>query len=366
MIRVLGLCSYPVESAATRFRLAQFVEPLAEAGIRMDISPLLNGGQFSNLYTPRNIPAKFLGLIGPILGRAALVRTIRQYDLIFVQREAMFFGPAVFEWVYRTVGRAPMVLDLDDATYVHYVSPSYGRLASYLKFFGKTDQLIRASAVVTCGNRFIADYVTSMGTKAVVIPTVVDTDKFRPVDRGNGVPVIGWIGTHSTFPFLEWLFPVLERLATKHRFVLKIVGAGRSDVSLEGIETINLPWELDGEIANFQSLDIGLYPMTLSGAASQEWLQGKSGFKAIQYMAVGTPFVMSPIGVAAELGEPGVTHFNVESTEDWYTRLDQLLSDANLRSRMGAAGRQHSLENFTIQRQADLLAKTLKEACGLT
>lgn len=362
MIRVLGLCSYPVESAATRFRLAQFVEPLAEAGIELEVSPFLNGRQFSKLYTHGNVPAKLSGLISPLLKRAILIRKVREYDLIFVQREAILFGPALFEWLYRKIGRIPMVLDLDDATYVHYVSPSYGRLGSYLKFFGKTDKLIKASAVVTCGNRFIADHVRSKGVKAVVIPTVVNTDEFKPVTKLNDVPVIGWIGTHSTFPFLEWLFPVLEQLAKKHRFVLKVVGSGESEISLKGIQTINLPWQLSAEVGHFQSLDIGLYPMTLSNSANKEWLQGKSGFKAIQYMAIGIPFVMSPIGAASEIGEPGVTHFNADSAEDWYTRLEQLLLDPSLRSTMGRAGRQHSLENFTVQRQANLLAKTLKES----
>ena len=361
-MRVLGLSSYPVEAAATRFRLAQFVEPLSELGIELDIRPFLNRDQFTNMYAPGRSVEKMLGVVPAAFRRMSLIGSVRNYDLLLVQREAMFFGPAVFEWLYRAVGRMPMVLDLDDATYVRYVSPSYGQLASRLKFFGKTDNLIRSSTVVSCGNRYIADHVESLGTKAVVIPTVVPTDVFRPSEKQNAVPVVGWIGTHSTFPFLKWLFPVLESLAKKHRFQLRIVGAGVNDMSLAGIEVVNLPWELDREVEDFQSIDIGLYPMTLSASASHDWLMGKSGFKGIQYMAVGVPFVMSPIGVTAELGEPGTTHFNATTHEDWYTHLDKLLSDEDLRSRMGKAGRQYSLNKFTVGRQAEILANTLRGA----
>ena len=46
--------------------------------------------------------------------------------------------------------------------------------------FGKTNDLIRWAKVVTCGNRSIAEYVTSRGGRARVIPTVVDTERFRP------------------------------------------------------------------------------------------------------------------------------------------------------------------------------------------
>ena len=360
-MKVLALCSYPVEAAATRFRLAQFVEPLSKFGIELDVHPFLSGSQFQKLYSGRPIENLF-GVVSPALRRISLIPAARRYDLLLVQREAMFFGPAVFEWLYRGVGGIPMVLDLDDATYVRYVSPSYGRLGSYLKFFGKTDKLIRSSALVTCGNRYIAQYVESLGQKAVVIPTVVDTDVFRPVEKHNEIPVLGWIGTHSTFPFLEWLFPVLESLARRHRFELRVVGAGVDKISVNGVNVSNLPWKLDREVEDFRSIDIGLYPMTLSSSASNEWLLGKSGFKAIQYMAVGVPFVMSPIGVASELGAPGVTHLNAATSDDWYTHLDKLLSDEGLRSRMGRAGRQHSLKEFTVGRQAELLAETLKEA----
>ena len=361
-MRVLGLSAYPIEAAATRFRLAQYVRPLAESGIQLDVSPFLTGSQFSNLYTPGQGASRLNGLGSSIVKRIAQVGTIRDYDLLFVQREAMLVGPAIFEGLYRFIGKMPMVLDLDDATYVRYISPSYGRLGSYLKFFGKTDKLIKASRVVTCGNSYIAEYVQSLGKETVVIPTVVDTDEFKPSPKSNEVPVVGWIGTHSTFPFLEWLFPVLEELAVKHRFQLKIVGAGRTHITLKGVEVISSPWELGREVEEFQSLDIGLYPMTLSDSANEKWLLGKSGFKAIQYMAVGVPFVMSPIGVAADLGEPGKTHFNASSERDWYTQLEKLLSDSELRLRMGEAGRQHSLENYTVEQQAKLLASTFREA----
>ena len=66
--------------------------------------------------------------------------------------------------------------------------------------------------------------------------------------------------------------------------------------------------------------------------------------------------------LAAELGEAGTTHFNATTEDDWYTHLDKLLSDEELRSQMGNAGRQHSLNNFTVARQAELLASTLREA----
>jgi len=358
-MRVLGLTSYPVESAATRFRVGQFVGPLRQRGIELELSPFLDGDQFAGMYSPGGGLRKAAGLIPPFFRRLSEVFSAGRYDLLFVQREAMFFGPAMFEFLMQQVGGLPMVLDLDDATYIPYRSPSYGRLGSSLKFFGKTDSLIGRAAHVTCGNRFIGEYVESKGTKAVVIPTVVDTEVFCPVDKDNDVPVIGWIGTHSTFPILEKLFPVLTRLAAEHKFILRIIGSGQKVITIDGVNVETLDWDMEREVSDFQHLDIGLYPMFLTKSANTAWINGKSGFKAIQYMSVGVPFVMSPVGVCAEIGEPGMTHFNADSHEDWYNSLDKLLSSKDLRAKMGISGRNHSLSSYTVGQQSAILAYVL-------
>ncbi|MBK9164639.1 MAG: glycosyltransferase family 4 protein [Acidobacteria bacterium] len=361
-MRVFAVANFPKEAAATRFRVEQFIRPLRERGIELELSPFLSAEQFAEMYKPGGSLRKSAGIARSLFRRAAEAGKLRDYDLLFVQREAMFFGPEIFEWLFGLVGRLPMVLDLDDATYVPYASPTYGKLGSALKFFGKTDRLIRRSAAVTCGNRFIADYVSRLGTRAEVIPTVVDTEVFRPAGKENDVPVIGWVGTHSTFPSLESLFPVFERLSTKHQFLLRVVGSGSDGINIPGVRTEVLPWSLEREVADFCTLDIGLYPIVVSRSASEEWLRGKSGFKAIQYLAAGVPFVMSPVGICAEIGRPDETHLNADSAEDWYNSLDRLLSDADLRRKIGKSGREYSLENYTIEKQADKLAEVFRMA----
>jgi glycosyltransferase involved in cell wall biosynthesis len=363
-MRVLALCSYPVEAAATRFRLVQFIESLRKRGIELTVSPFLSSDQFATIYTSGGLASKAMRMAPPLLSRLTGLVTARKYDVLLVQREAMLFGPGIFERLYSVLGQLPMVLDLDDATYVRYVSPTYGRTGSSLKFFGKTDNLIRLASAVTCGNRFIAEHVEGLGAKAVVLPTVVNLDEYRPQEIGseNETVTLGWVGTHSTFPFLQSLFPVFKRLAEKHKFRLKIVGAGRRIQTIDGVEIDYRDWSLEREVDDFRSLDIGLYPITVSASANPEWIKGKSGFKAVQYMAVGIPFVMSPVGVCAEMGEPGSTHFNAVREEDWYTYLNQLLSDRDMRLRMGSAGRNYALSNYQVEQQAEVLAQTLKSS----
>jgi glycosyltransferase involved in cell wall biosynthesis len=357
-MNVLALSSYPIEAAATRYRLVQYVAPLAKRGITLDVRPFLDSQLFASLYRRSELSRTALGLLRAAIRRLGDVFAARAVDVVLVQREAMIFGPPLIEWLTMRLGNCPMILDLDDATYLSYSSPTYGRLGSVLKWVGKTDCLIRWAKVVTCGNRSIADYAASKGARAFIIPTVVDTECFRPrpAPSGQDPHVIGWIGTHSTYPYLESVFPSLQRLANMHRFHLKIIGSGRKDISIPGVSVEVLDWSLEREIRDFQSFDIGLYPIL-----ADEWSVGKSGFKAIQYMAVGIPYVVTPVGACAEVGESGVTHLCASSRDEWCGTLSRLLSDDELRRHMGEAGRQHALQHYTVPAQVDVIFRILRQ-----
>lgn len=359
-LQVMALASYPAEAAATRFRLQQFVTPLAERGIILTIHPFFDARAFAQFYHRDSWPRTLLSLLKSTAARSFDLFPARKADIIFIQREAMLFGPPWFEWMAARVWQRPMVLDLDDATYVAYTSPTYGGLGKALKWFGKTDDLIRWADVVVCGNSSIAEYARSKGARTEIVPTVVDANIFKPAATkpANDKPIVGWIGTHSTFPYLRSILPVLSRLAESYKFRLKIVGAGKDAIEVPGLPLENLPWRLDREVADFQSLDIGLYPIDESIYAG--WASGKSGFKAIQYMAVGVPYVATPVGGSAEIGEAGVTHLNAGSPDEWYCALEELIANPEKRRAMGAAGRAHVTKYYALEDQAEKLAKILR------
>jgi len=353
-IHVLALATFPAHAAATRYRLVQFQEPLAERGVTLEIDCFLDGRTFASLYDRTAWVRTAAGLARGLLNRRHSLVRARRADVVLVQREAMLFGPPLIEWAAARLGRCPLVLDLDDATYVGYRSPTYGWFATALKWPGKTNALIRRAAVVICGSPPVADHVRSLGTPAVVLPTVVDTDRFHPARPSDaGSPLIGWVGSHSTYPYLQSVFPALEELARTRRFRLLVVGAGQEEISLPGIEVDNRPWRLESEVADFQSCDIGLYPIVDDG-----WSAGKSGLKAVQYMAVGVPFVASP--QVDWLGEEGVTHLAARHSRDWFDALAGLLDDARLRRRMGDAGRRHAVSHHGLDQAADTMAAVLR------
>lgn len=347
--RVLALASYPIESASSRYRITQFIAPLAARGIDVAFSPFLDAALFADLYEPRRFLRRLPRLAFAMLRRLGAVFRIARADVVFVQREAMLLGPPLIEWIAARLLRRPMVLDLDDATYLHFDSPVYGRLATRLKWPGKVERLVRWSRIVICGNPNIAADVRALGARTIVVPTVVDTRVFHPQEAANEVPVVGWIGTHTTYPFLERLRPVFDALAREHRFALTIIGSGRAGVDAR-------PWRMEREADDFRSFDIGVYPLVDDG-----WNSRKSGLKAAQYLASGVPFVMSPVGICASMGVPGETHFLATTDEEWLDALRRLLTDAELRTRMGRAGRRFAETHDTIDTAADALADVLRD-----
>ena len=355
-MKAFAVASYPVEAAASRYRIVQHLPRLKKQGIDVQFSPFVDSATFRGLYDRRRLLRTTAGLVASSFKRLREVAMFKKCDVIFVQREAMLFGPPWFERL--AASRLPLVLDLDDPTYLGTVASVYGGVVAKVRWQHKGDQLIRLASIVLCGNPTIAAHVEELGVEARVVPTVVDLTQFRPAEgQRRSVPVLGWIGTHATYPYLETLFPVLQRLRETYPFTLKIVGSGRPAPALGALQVEHAVWQLDREVDDFRSIDIGLYPLL-----DEPYSQGKSGFKAIQYMAVGIPFVTSPVGVCATIGEPGRTHLVASTASEWSVALEKLLADPELRAEIGARGRQHAIEKYGVEQQADLIGAALRDA----
>ena len=357
-LKVLALAPYPAEAASTRFRVAQLVPLLEEMGIACDLKPFIDAALFKRLYRKDRMARNALGITWAAMKRCYDLLSAGDYDVVFVQREAALVGPPLIERAVTEWFKKPLVLDLDDPLWVQYTSPVYGRLASRLRCLDKTSELIRRAAHVVCGNALIAEHARALGTAATVLPTIVDTDRFSPRqdDTDDGAPTIGWIGTHTTLPYLEAIAPALEQLAARRPFKLKVVGGGRS-LNLRGLDVEELSWSLGREVEDFRSLDIGLYPLD-----DDEWSRGKSGFKAIQYLCCGVPFVASPVGVVRDIAAESGAAFLATHPDEWLAALDCLLGDADLRRAMGRAGRDFALSRYRLTAQAAELGEILLAA----
>ena len=94
---------------------------------------------------------------------------------------------------------------------------------------------------------------------------------------------------------------------------------------------------------------IGLMPLH-----DDEISKGKCGFKAIQYMSLGIPGVVSPVGVNSKIVDDGLTGYVCNTLEEWKDKLESLLNNAQLRASMGAAARLKIENNYSVTSSAPL------------
>ena len=370
-LRLLMLCAYPAGAAATRFRVCEYLDALRDGGIEPDVRPFISEDYFAGMYRPTRVARKAAALGGFALAKLPLLLAAGRYDAVFIQREAALVGPPLLERFLVQRRRLPLIYDLDDAVWLEpapvpgTLRARFPRLVGAIRGAAKGDALLAMATSVVAGSRFLADHARRFCPDVEVLPTVVRRERWRPrPGRLDGSflqdpPLLGWIGTPSTSVYLSMVFPALERLAREgFRFRLRVRGALPS-IGSDRFPLENLPWRQEHEIDDFSEFDIGLGPIR-----RDPWADGKSGFKQLQYMAVGVPMVTSLVGGTRDFIEHGRNALVAGSEEDWYDHLRALLTRPELRASLAREGRRVVEERYCIEAQGPRLAGVIRRAAG--
>jgi glycosyltransferase involved in cell wall biosynthesis len=353
-MRVLALMPALYDtSPGQRYRLEQWEPLLREHGVEITFAAFEDEELHAFLYK-RGMMRKKLQLVTRGLGRRlSLVRKVKDYDLVYILREAALLGPPVFERLIAQSG-VPMIFDFDDAIFVSYRSPSNGYL-SYLKFASKTKTICRIASHVMVGNPYLAEYALQVNDRVTVIPTTIDTEKYRVPERKetSGPPVIGWTGSHSTVQHLDTMRGALKKLAERESFRLRVIGTPTYECPPVNVEALS--WRADTELEDLSEIDIGMMPLP-----DDRWSKGKCGLKALQFMALGIPTICSPVGVNTDIIQDDQNGFIAGTEDEWVDKLSRLLRSAELRQRLGQAGRATVEEKYSAITQTPRVYEIFK------
>jgi glycosyltransferase involved in cell wall biosynthesis len=350
---VLAVVPYaPGRAPGQRYRLEQWARHLAKDDISVELAPFLRSRTMDILYRPGHLLAKAKAALFGYARRPADVLRARSFDLVYLYREAAPLGPAWFERLL--AARRPVVYDFDDAIYLPAAS-SANAWVRVLKSPAKTAALCRLARHVMVGNEVLAGYAGRHARALSVVPSTIDTEAYVPRSRPlNSRPVLGWTGSATTLAHLEVLRPVLARLRRVLDYELRIIG-GRFDMPEIGPTCV--PWRAETEVEDLRPIDVGLMPLP-----DDEWSRGKCAMKALQYMALGIPPVVSPVGANATVVEHGVSGLHASSEDEWVERLASLLRDSDRRAALGRQARKVVEDRFACLVQAPRVARILREA----
>jgi glycosyltransferase involved in cell wall biosynthesis len=315
---------------SSRFRIRQYIDRLAGYGVIVrELTPFTD----KTYYFPGPLKA---------VTRISALYRCRGADVIWLSR-GFVEGYETFERLLKR----PRILDVDDAVWLR---GPFGRFAM--------PDIARAMDAVIAGNGYLAEYFGRYCKKVYVVPTAIDLDRFtlRPGSKNEQGDkfVIGWTGSSSNFKYLDTIEPVLARFLREHKRAELLLTADRPwDFKLLPADKVSfIPWSAQEEIRVLHSMSVGIMPL-----ADDKWARGKCAFKMLQYMAVGLPVIVSPVGTNRDVLQKADIGFAASSPDQWYEALVSLYKDRLLRVKLGLSGRK-VVEQFY---SADIVARDLAD-----
>lgn len=344
-IRVLFIVPYPEDCAPSqRLKFEQHLAYLRQQGVQYDYAPFMSKTLWCVVYKPGHYGTKILHTLFGYLRRIRDVLRCRRYDLVYLHLEAAPFGPPIFERLIRWMG-VPILYDLDDLIYLPHESPA-NPLVKFLRSYHKIPKIIGMSDQVIVVTQHLVAYAKKYNTNVIFIPPTIDTVTYLPKRNYQKKQVcIGWTGSYSTSKYLRLLEPVLREICKHHD--VKILVIGDEEFSIPGLPIEAKPWNHAAEVEDIGKIDIGLYPLPKT-----EWVLGKGGLKALQYMGMGIPTVCTRYGAATEIIRDGENGFLADSHREWVEKLSLLITNAEFRKRMGQRARRTVEERYAVRMHA--------------
>ena len=355
-LRVLVLASKAAGTApAQRYRFEQWAPWLErEHGVSLDLHPFESPTLTRILYEPGHLASKAAWVAYDFARRFKAILAARSYHGVLIVREAALIGPAIYERLFAWTGK-PILFDFDDAIWMQ--QPEHKSLVSLLRFQRKTKAICRLATAVTAGNPFLAAFARKYNSSVSIVPSTIDLDDYPliPEAADKRKFIVCWTGSATTLVHFEQARTALEQVAARIPLVVKIICSKPPERPIGGAEMRFVRWSAEREAEEVGDCHVGIMPLP-----DNEFSRGKCGMKALQYMATGRPVVVSPVGVNTDIVREGENGYLAATDEEWVEALMTLAASAELRARLGSAGRQRVERDYSAPVGAAKFAAALR------
>ena len=343
MSKILVICPFPVGVAAgQRLKYEQYFDGWEKDGFQVTVSSFMDKRLWDIVYQEGYFFSKILGTIRGYLRRYRDIFRVGRYDIIYVFMWVTPLGSSFLERLFRFLSKR-LIYDIEDNA-VQSDGNSVNPLKKFIKSPSKTTFLIKSADHVITSAPDLNDYCLTLNLKkkCTYISSSINTDRFIPTNNysNSEIVTVGWTGTFSSKPYLDILSDVFVDLSKRCDFKLLVIG--NFEYELPGVNLEVIQWSSEREVEDLQKIDIGVYPLPFN-----EWVTGKSGLKAIQYMAFGLPAVATEVGNTPMIITDNVNGLLVNTLDDWSYALEKLIKSPSLRRRLGEEARISVLAKYS-------------------
>ena len=265
-----------------------------------------------------------------------IVRRAPEFDLVYLVKTPHL--P-----IYRrlkALGGPKVVMEMNDGLWLPFFKNNW---------WMDLDEIIAKSDAVICENGHLADYARRYNRHAHVVPDSPQLEVFDrlrgEVSRNPDQIVLGWMGSAENAGSLYRILEPLEALSIRHPTLhLRVVGANGSHLPMfENVRCTYLPkYNQETMAREALKFDIGLFPLYHNGDALS-----RGTLKAMIYMSAEAAVIAERVGENPNLIREGVNGLLAETPNEWFEKLDYLMSHAEKRQEIARNGLNTIRTDFT-------------------
>jgi len=300
---------------------------------------------YENCLKEDNIFFKHIGLSKRPLNYFRTLINAPFYDVVFLQRKLL--SKTYFK-LLRFLAKK-IIYDFDDAIFLD----SKGKISK--NKLNRFSTICRRADLIFAGNEFLNSYSARFSKKTFIIPTCLDTQKYKiKAISSNDFFDLVWVGQKTTSKYLIEIIPFLEK-ANKRFKDLRLINISNIKLVSNSIKIKNVTWTESGQYREIKSAKVGLAPLDNSN-----WSKGKCAFKLLQYASAGLPIVSSNVGYNGILIKEYESGMLVNKGSDWANNIAKLRSDAITRKKY-AKNALNMSKNFDIHINYKKMKKIIKD-----
>lgn len=215
-----------------------------------------------------------------------------------------------------------------------------------------------------CRSQLILFCSSDQWSKLHIVHCAVDPQRFTPViHQPNGKRLL-YTGRLAAAKGLPILFQALAQVVPHHPdLILTLVGDGSDRTTLETLAA-DLKLTPYIKFVGYQSQEAVCQYLHNSDIFVLPSFSEGLPVALMEALAAGVPVITTAIAGISELVEDGVNGYLIPpgAMEPLVLRLEQLLSDANLRQQMGTAGRIKVIQDFNLAQEVPWLKQVMEAA----